>query len=54
LPYNRNIQTLKIWEEQQDDSSQQVVRQFKDLEKRIRASNLPQKLKQSTPDSYFA
>jgi hypothetical protein len=36
------LQTLKDWEGQQDDSFQQVVRQLKDLEKRIRASNLAQ------------
>ena len=30
------IQVLKDWEEQQDDSTQQVVRQLKDLEKRIK------------------
>lgn len=43
LPYDRNIanfppiQTLKDWEEQQGNSSQQVVRRLKDLRKRIRA-----------------
>jgi hypothetical protein len=48
------MQTLKNWKEQQDDSSQQVVRQFKDIEERIRAPNPAQKLKQSTSDSYLA
>jgi hypothetical protein len=36
------IQTLKDCEEQQDDSSQQVVRQLKGLEKRVRTSQLSQ------------
>jgi hypothetical protein len=31
------IQTLKDWEEQQDDSSHKVVRQLKDTEKRAKA-----------------
>jgi hypothetical protein len=47
------IQTLRDWEEQQDDSSQQVVRQLKDLEKRVRALQLSQNSKQSTLDSYL-
>jgi uncharacterized protein Yka (UPF0111/DUF47 family) len=45
------IQTLKDWEEQQDDSTQQVVKQLKDLEKRVRALQLLNS-KQTTLDSY--
>jgi len=33
-------QTLKDWEEQQDDSTQQVIKQFKDLKKRVKALQL--------------
>jgi hypothetical protein len=46
------IQTLKDWEEQQDDSTNQVARQLKGLEKRIKALQIPQ-LQQRTLDSYF-
>ena len=46
------IQTLKDWEEQQDDSTQQVVKQLKDLEKRVRALQLLSS-KQTTLDSYL-
>jgi uncharacterized protein Yka (UPF0111/DUF47 family) len=46
------IQTLKDWEEQQDDSTQQVVKQLKDLEKRVRALQLLNS-KQTTLDSYL-
>jgi hypothetical protein len=31
------IRTFKDWEEQQDDSTQQVIKQLKDLEKHVRA-----------------
>ena len=30
------IQTLREWEEQQDDSTQEVVRQLRTLEKRVK------------------
>jgi uncharacterized protein Yka (UPF0111/DUF47 family) len=46
------IQTLKDWEEQQDDSTQQVIKQLKDLEKRVRALQLLNS-KQTTLDSYL-
>jgi hypothetical protein len=46
------IQTLKDWEEQQDDSTQQVVKQLKDLERRVRALQLSNS-KQTTLDSYL-
>jgi len=36
------VQTLKDWEERQDDSTNQVVRQLKDLEKRIKALQICQ------------
>jgi inorganic pyrophosphatase len=47
-----SIQTLKDWEEQQDDSTQLVVKQLKDLEKRVRALQLSN-AKQTTLDSYL-
>ena len=31
------IQTLKDWKEQQDNSTQQIIKQLRDLEKHIRA-----------------
>ena len=46
------IRTLKDWEEQQDDSTQQVIKQLKDLEKHIRVLQLLN-LKQTTLDSYL-
>lgn len=46
------IQTLKDWEEQQDDSTQQVIKQLKDLEKRVRALQLLNS-KHNTLDSYL-
>jgi inorganic pyrophosphatase len=46
------IRTLKDWEEQQDDSTQQVIKQLKDLEKRVRALQLLNS-KQTTLDSYL-
>ena len=46
------IQTLKDWEEQQDDSSHKVVRQLKDIEKRVKALQISH-LQQRTLDSYF-
>jgi uncharacterized protein Yka (UPF0111/DUF47 family) len=52
LPRLFAIQTLKDWEEQQDDSTRQVVRQLKDLEKRIKALQLLNS-KQTTLDSYL-
>ena len=42
------IQTLKDWEEQQDDSTQQVFKELKDLEKCVRALQLLNS-KQTTP-----
>jgi hypothetical protein len=45
-------QTLKDWEEQQDDSTQQVIKQFKDLKKRVKALQLLNS-KQTTLDSYL-
>ena len=33
LPY----ELLRDWEEQQDDSTKQLIKQLKDLEKRVRA-----------------
>jgi len=46
------IQTLKDWEEQQDDSSHKVVRQLKDIEKRVKVLQISH-LQQCTLDSYF-
>jgi len=46
------IQTLKDWEEQQDHSSRKVVRQLKDIEKRVKALQISH-LQQRTLDSYF-
>ena len=46
------IRTLEDWEEQQDDSTQQVIKQLKDLEKRVRALQLLNS-KQTTLDSYL-
>jgi len=48
LPY----ELLRDWEEQQDDSTQQVIKQLKDLEKRVRALQLLNS-KQTTLDSYL-
>ena len=46
------IETLKDWEEQQDDSSHKVVGQFKDIEKCVKALQISH-LQQCTLDSYF-
>ena len=46
------IQTLKDWEEQQDDSSHNVARQLKVIKKRVKALQISH-LQQRTLDSYF-
>ena len=48
LPYR----LLRIWEEQQDDSTQQVAKLLKDLKKRARALKLLNS-KQTTLDGYL-
>ena len=47
------IQVLKDWEEQQDDSTREVVGELKDLEKRIKVSQTTHLQQQRTLDSYF-
>jgi hypothetical protein len=46
------VQVLKDWEEQQDDSTRQVVRQLRELEQRIKASQISH-LEERTLNTYF-
>jgi hypothetical protein len=46
------IQTLREWELQQDDSTQEVVRQLRTLEKRVKREQFTG-LQQTTLTSYF-
>jgi hypothetical protein len=46
------IQTLRDWELQQDDSTQEVVRQLRTLEKRVKYAQFT-RLQQRTLTSYF-